>query len=217
MLEMHCMKQQRDTAVSGWSQVAHVAEWRAALWRICHGGPGSVAAAPPAVDLEALAFVALRLQRALATLVGQLPESAFDPQGGGASCHDFLADSVACGFCFACPRLALLYITHLGTRFHTTTGVNIVGVGGPRFDAKSLFCSANGRPGTACAGVIARIAGFGSRTPAAAADVAGRWPPAAACYPGAVPAAAAAAFCCGVLGVSRHTSVSFVVTMYSGS
>lgn len=44
-----------------------------------------MAAAPPALDLEALAFAALRLQRALATLVGQLPDSAFDPQGGRAS------------------------------------------------------------------------------------------------------------------------------------
>ena len=27
-----------------------------------------------------------------------------------------LADSVACGFCVACPRFAVLYKTHLGTR-----------------------------------------------------------------------------------------------------
>ena len=79
------MKQQLGSAVRWRWQVARVAEWRAALWQICHGGPGSMAAAPPALDLEALAFVALRLQRALATLIGQLPESAFDPQGGCAS------------------------------------------------------------------------------------------------------------------------------------
>ncbi len=69
-------------------QLAQVAEWRAALWRLCHGGLAPAAAVSetlnpgqPAPDLEGLAFVALRLQRALLGLAAQLPEVAFDPQG----------------------------------------------------------------------------------------------------------------------------------------
>jgi hypothetical protein len=62
--------------------VAQVAEWRAALWQLCHGSPASAVATPLPLDLEGLAFVALRLQRALAALAGVLSESGFDPQGG---------------------------------------------------------------------------------------------------------------------------------------
>jgi hypothetical protein len=220
VLGIHCNNEHCDSAVWSRSQLARVAEWRAALWRICHGGPGSVAAAPPALDLEALAFVALRLQRALAALNGQLRESVFDPQGGFCVCSVmtvwlFQLRAASAQLGPRPPRCICDRPPNKGSQLRTHANMASESVDlGP---LGIYIAFAAGRPGPACAGVTACDPGIGSRTAAAAADVACRWPPAAARHPGAVPAAATSACCRIVLGVSRHISVASAMLIFPGT